>query len=291
MPARQAASQTEKEPVEIKLAHSPDSDDAFMFYALATHKLSTPGYKYSHVLSDIQSLNEAALAETYDVTAISFAAYPALREKYLLLDCGASFGEGYGPIVVSTKPLKAQELAGKRIAVPGLKTSAYLTLKLFAPQFDPVVMPFDKIIEAVQKDLVDAGLLIHEGQLFFPQKGLHRVLDLGIWWQEQTGLPLPLGGNVVRRALGPELGRHIAKTIRDSVSYGLEHREEALNYAMQFAREMDADLADKFVGMYVNKWTLGYGEKGRQAVKELIDRGTQAGLLPGPPTVEFLCEE
>jgi 1,4-dihydroxy-6-naphthoate synthase len=291
MPGQQTASKTEKEPVEIKLAHSPDSDDAFMFYALATHKLSTPGFKYTHILSDIQSLNEAALAETYDVTAISFAAYPELREKYVLLDCGASFGEGYGPIVVSTKSLLQQELAGKRIAVPGLKTSAYLTLKLFERDFEPVVMPFDKIVDAVQNNLADAGLLIHEGQLFFPAKGLHRVLDLGIWWQELTGLPLPLGGNAVRRALGPEAGRQIAKTIRDSVSYGLEHREEALNYAMQFAREMDAELADQFVAMYVNKWTLSYGEKGKQAVKELIERGTKAGLLPEPPTVEFLSEE
>ena len=291
MPGPQTAPKTEKEPVEIKLAHSPDSDDAFMFYALATHKLSTPGYKYKHILSDIQSLNEAALTEAYDVTAISFAAYPTLRDKYILLDCGASFGEGYGPIVVSTKSLKPQELAGKRIAVPGLKTSAYLALKLYEPDFEPVVMPFDKIIDAVQKEMVGAGLLIHEGQLFFPQMGLHRVLDLGIWWQEQTGLPLPLGGNAVRRALGPELGRQISKTIRDSVSYGLEHREEALNYAMQFAREMDTELADKFVGMYVNNWTLGYGEKGQQAVKELIKRGTKVGLLPAPPTVEFLSEK
>jgi len=290
MPGQQTASKTEKEPVEIKLAHSPDSDDAFMFYALATHKLSTPGYKYTHVLSDIQSLNEAAMAETYDVTAISFAAYPELREKYILLDCGASFGENYGPIVVATESLKPQDLAGKRIAVPGLKTTAYLTLRLYEPHFEPVVMPFDKIIDAVQNELVEAGLLIHEGQLFFPKMGLHRVVDLGIWWHEQTGLPLPLGGNAVRRVLGPELGRHIAKTIRDSVSYGLEHREEALNYAMQFAREMDTELADKFVGMYVNKWTLGYGEKGKQAVIELIARGTRAGLLPAPPTVEFLSE-
>ena len=288
MPGQQTASQTEKEPVEIKLAHSPDSDDAFMFYALATHKLPTPGYKYTHTLSDIQSLNEAALTETYDVTAVSFAAYPSLREKYVLLDCGASFGEGYGPIVVSAKSLKPQDLAGKRVGVPGLKTSAYLTLKLYEPNFEPVVMPFDKIIDAVQNNLVEAGLLIHEGQLFFPGKGLHKVIDLGIWWQEQTGLPLPLGGNAVRRALGPRLGRQIAKTIRDSVSYGLEHREEALNYAMQFAREMDTELADKFVGMYVNKWTLGYGEKGKNAVKELIARGTKAGLLPAPPTVDFL---
>jgi len=281
---------TEKEAREIKLAHSPDSDDAFMFYALATHKLSTPGYKYTHVLSDIQSLNEAALTETYDVTAVSFAAYPSLRDKYVLLDCGASFGEGYGPIVVSSKALKPQDLKGKRIGVPGLKTSAYLTMKLFEPDFEAVVMPFDKIMEAVKNEMVEAGLLIHEGQLFFPQLGLHRIVDLGVWWQERTGMPLPLGGNAVRRSLGPDLGRLISRTIRDSVSYGLEHREEALNYAMQFAREMDPELADKFVGMYVNKWTLGYGEKGKKAVRELIEQGTAAGLLPGPPTVEFLEE-
>jgi 1,4-dihydroxy-6-naphthoate synthase len=288
--AGQVASQPEKESREIKLAHSPDSDDAFMFYALATHKLPTPGYKYTHVLADIQSLNEAALQETYDVTALSFAAYPTLRDKYVLLDCGASFGEGYGPIVVATHSLKPQELKGKRIGVPGLKTSAYLTLKLYQPDFEAVVMPFDKIIEAVRNNVVEAGLLIHEGQLFFPQLGLHRVVDLGIWWQETTSLPLPLGGNAVRRALGPELGRHVAKTIRDSVAYGLEHRDEALNYAMQFARDMDSELADKFVGMYVNKWTLGYGEKGKKAVRELIERGTTAGLLAGPPDVEFLAE-
>ena len=290
MAGRPTALKTEKEPREIKLAHSPDSDDAFMFYALATHKLSTPGYKFTHVLSDIQSLNEAALTETYDVTAVSFAAYPSLRDKYVLLDCGASFGEGYGPIVVSAKSLKPQDLKGKRIGVPGLKTSAYLTMKLFEPDFEAVVMPFDKIMEAVKNAMVEAGLLIHEGQLFFPQLGLHRIVDLGVWWQEHTGMPLPLGGNAVRRSIGPDVGRLISRTIRDSVSYGLEHREEALNYAMQFAREMDTELADKFVGMYVNKWTLGYGEKGKKAVRELIERGTAAGLLPGPPTVEFLEE-
>jgi 1,4-dihydroxy-6-naphthoate synthase len=290
MPGTQSASKTETEAVEIKLAHSPDSDDAFMFYALATHKIQTPGYKYTHILSDIQSLNEAALAETYDVTAVSFAAYPSLRDKYVLLDCGASFGEGYGPIVVAGKSMKAQDIKGRRIGVPGLKTSAYLSLKLYEPDFEPVVIPFDKIIEAVQNEVVEAGLLIHEGQLFFSQLGLHKVVDLGIWWQELTGLPLPLGGNAVRKALGPQLGLRIAKVIRDSVSYGLEHREEALNYAMQFARDMDTDLADKFVGMYVNKWTLGYGVRGKQAVKELIERGTTAGLLPGPPKIEFLSE-
>ena len=290
MAATRTGSKTEKESRELKLAHSPDSDDAFMFYALATHKLTTPGYKFTHVLSDIQSLNEAALTETYDVTAVSFAAYPSLRDKYVLLDCGASFGEGYGPIVVSSRSMRPADLKGLRIGVPGLKTSAYLTLKLYQPDFEPVVLPFDKIIEAVKNEVVEAGLLIHEGQLFFPQLGLHRVIDLGIWWQELTGLPLPLGGNAVRRALGPEIGRVIAKTIRDSVAYGLEHREEALNYAMQFARDMDTELADKFVGMYVNKWTLGYGEKGKKAVCDLIERGTAAGILPGPPSVEFLTE-
>lgn len=288
--AKQAASKTETGTVEIKLAHSPDSDDAFMFYALATHKLATPGYKYTHTLSDIQTLNEAALTETYDVTAVSFAAYPALRDKYVLLDCGASFGDGYGPIVVSSKSMKKDELAKQRIAVPGLKTTAYLALKLFEPDFEAVVMPFDKILDAVQNGLVDAGLLIHEGQLLFPQLGLHKVLDLGVWWQEQTDLPLPLGGNAVRRALGPELGLQIARVIRESVEYGLEHREDALKYAMQFARDMETELADKFVGMYVNRWTLGYGERGRKAVQELIRRGTQAGLLPPPPDIEFLGE-
>ncbi len=291
MAGKSTSSKTAKETVEIKLAHSPDSDDAFMFYALATHKLSTPGYKYTHVLSDIQTLNDAALDETYDVTAVSFAAYPTLRDKYILLDCGASFGEGYGPIVVSSKSMKKEELAGKRIGVPGLKTTAYLTLKLFQPNFQAVVIPFDKILEAVQNGMVDAGLLIHEGQLLFPKLGLHRVVDLGIWWQEQTKLPLPLGGNAVRRALGPAMGREITRTIRDSIEYGLEHREEALNYAMQFARDMETEVADKFVGMYVNRWTLGYGEQGKKAVKELIARGTKAGLLPEPPTVEFLSEE
>lgn len=290
MTATPVTLKSSEQSVEIKLAHSPDSDDAFMFYALATHKLPTPGYKYTHVLSDIQTLNEAALTETYDVTAVSFAAYPSIRDKYILLDCGASFGEGYGPIVVAAKPMKKQDIRNKRIAVPGLKTSAYLSLKLFEPDFEAVVMPFDKILEAVQNQIVEAGLLIHEGQLLYPQMGLHKVLDLGLWWQEQTGLPLPLGGNAVRRSLGPQLGCRIAKTIRESIAYGLEHREDALKYAMQFARDMESELADQFVGMYVNKWTLGYGETGKRAVEALITRGTQAGILPGPDTVEFLAE-
>jgi 1,4-dihydroxy-6-naphthoate synthase len=290
MSARTATLKSGEQTVEIKLAHSPDSDDAFMFYALATHKLQTPGYKYTHVLSDIQTLNEAALSETYDVTAVSFAAYPAIRDKYVLLDCGASFGEGYGPIVVAAKPMKRDDIKGKRIAVPGLKTSAYLSLKLYEANFDAVVMPFDKILDAVHDELVDAGLLIHEGQLLYPQMGMHKVLDLGVWWHEQTGMPLPLGGNAVRKALGPEVGRMISRTIRESVEYALNHREDALKYAMQFARDMETELADQFVGMYVNKWTLGYGEKGKRAVQELITRGVSAGIIPGSDSVEFLNE-
>ncbi len=276
--------------MEIKLAHSPDSDDAFMFYALATHKVRTAGLKFTHVLADIETLNQAAAEEIYDVTALSFSAYAYLRDKYVLLDCGASFGEGYGPIVVASHPLRRDELAGCRVAVPGLRTTAHLTLKLFEPGVDAVPMAFDKILDAVRSEAVDAGLLIHEGQLLFPQAGLHRVLDLGHWWLEQTGLPLPLGGNAVRRALGPQVARRIARAIRESVTYALEHRDAALNYAMQFARDMDEDVADKFIGMYVNNWTLGYGSRGRQAVCELLTRGVQAGLLPGPADIDFLTE-
>src|SRR5579862_4370793 len=284
MGSRQATTKT----MEIKLAHSPDSDDAFMFYALATNRVKAPGLKFTHTLSDIETLNRAAEREEFDVTAISFSAYAYLRDKYVLLDCGASFGEGYGPIVVATRPMKREELAGSRIGIPGLRTSAYLTLRLYEPNFEAVPIPFDQILDAVRAGTVDAGLLIHEGQLLFPQLGLHKVVDLGHWWQETTKLPLPLGGNAIRRALGKETGARVARAIRESVQYGLEHREEALNYALQFARDMDTDLADKFVGMYVNNWTLGYGERGRAAVQELLDRGVKAGVIPGPAPAEFL---
>ena len=290
-PTEMATKPTPSKTIEIKLAHSPDSDDAFMFYALATQNVRTPGLKFSHVLADIQTLNEAASEEIYDVTAFSFAAYPFLREKYVLLDCGASFGDGYGPIVVSQHPLKPEDLPKCRVGVPGLRTTAYMTLKLFEPRFEAVPMAFDKILDAVRNSEVDAGLLIHEGQLQFPQMGLHRVVDLGHWWLEQTGLPLPLGCNGVRRALGPDVGKQVARAIRESVAFGLEHREAALNYAMQFARDMDPELADKFIGMYVNKWTLGYGDRGRQAVQVLLARGVKAGLIPGPPEAEYIGEE
>jgi 1,4-dihydroxy-6-naphthoate synthase len=277
--------------MEIKLAHSPDSDDAFMFYALATNKVRSDGLKFTHVLADIETLNRAADDETYDVTAVSFASYPYLKKKYALLDCGASFGEGYGPLIVSQKQMRREDLAGMRVAVPGLRTTAYLTLKLFEPRIEPVVIAFDKIVEAVRDGAVPAGLLIHEGQLLFPQAGLHRVADLGQWWQEQNGMPLPLGGNAVRRALGIDVSRRIAQAIRDSVSYALDHREEALNYAMQFARDMETEIADQFVGMYVNRWTLGYGDKGRHAVRELLRMGAEAGLVPAAGEIDFIGAE
>jgi 1,4-dihydroxy-6-naphthoate synthase len=286
-----STTQAKMSTLEIKLAHSPDSDDAFMFYGLATNRVKASGLNFKHMLCDIETLNQAADREVYDVTAISFSAYAFLRDKYLLLDCGASFGEGYGPIVVASKPMERKQLAGKRIGIPGVRTSAYLTLRLYEPEFEAVPIPFDQIIDAVRAGTVDAGLLIHEGQLQFPNLGLHRVVDLGQWWLETTQLPLPLGGNAVRRALGEETGRRISRAIRESVAYALEHREEALNYAMQFARDMDQELADKFVGMYVNRWTLGYGERGRAAVRELLGRGVQAGLIPGPAEAEFLTED
>ena len=274
----------------LSLAHSPDSDDAFMFYALATGKVRLPGVKFDHVLCDIETLNNAAHREVYDVTAVSFYGYAFVADKYVLLDCGASFGEGYGPIVVSSHPLKKTDLAGRKIAIPGTRTTSYLALKLFEPNVETVTMPFDKILEAVQAKEVEAGLLIHEGQLLFQQIGLHKVVDLGQWWQEQTSLPLPLGANAIRRSLGPELGYQVARVIRDSVSYALEHRDAALNYALQFARDMDPVLADKFVGMYVNRWTLDYGDEGRRAVRELLARGAAIGMLPSGFEAEFLSQ-
>jgi len=281
---------TAQEPVTLQLAHSPDSDDAFMFYALATGKVRLPGVKFNHVLCDIETLNHAAHKETYDVTAVSFYGYTFVSDKYILLDCGASFGEGYGPIVVASHPIKKNELAGKKIAVAGTRTTSYLALKIFEPNVETVTMPFDKIMAAVQAKEVEAGLLIHEGQLLFSQIGLHKVVDLGQWWQESTGLPLPLGANAIRRSLGPDMGRQVARIIRESVAYALEHREPAVEYALQFARDMDPVLADKFIGMYVNRWTLDYGEDGRRAVRELYKRGIAAGLVAPSFTVDFLSE-
>jgi 1,4-dihydroxy-6-naphthoate synthase len=274
----------------LSLAHSPDSDDAFMFYALATGKVRLPGVKFNHILSDIETLNQAAHKETYDITAISFYGYTFVTDKYVLLDCGASFGEGYGPIVVSSHPIKKNDLAGRKIAIPGTKTSSYLALKLYEPNIEIVTIPFDKILDAVQSKEVEAGLLIHEGQLLFSGMGLHKVVDLGIWWQDTTGLPLPLGANAIKRSLAAETGPQVARIIRESVSYALDHREPALDYALQFARDMDPQLADKFIGMYVNKWTLDYGEPGRKAVRELLGRGAAAGLVPSSFKVEFVSD-
>lgn len=262
-----------------------------MFYALATRKVNAPGLRFTHILSDIQTLNQEARQGKYDVTALSFSAYPFVADKYVLLNCGASFGDGYGPLVVASRALRPAELAGKRVAVPGALTTSYLVLKLFAPEVETVAMPFDKILEGVKDGAADAGLIIHEGQLTYGRLGLHRVIDLGAWWHQKTGLPLPLGGNVLRRSLASPLGLAAAAAIRRSITYALEHREEALNYALQFARDMDPELADRFVGMYVNKWTLDYGEIGRRAVAELLRRGAEAGLIPGPVEPEFLREE
>ncbi len=273
---------------EITVAHSPDSDDAFMFYALATNKVRVAGLKFKHTLCDIETLNRRAMDDAhYDVTAVSFHAYPYIQERYTLLPSGGSVGEGYGPMVVATKVFTLDEIKQVKIAVPGTLTTAYLALKLFAPSAETEVVPFDQIIPQVLEGKYEAGLIIHEGQLTYDKAGLHRILDLGRWWQDMTGLPLPLGGNAIRRELGAETIRRVSQALRDSIQYALEHREEALNYAMQFARELDTHAADKFVGMYVNERTLDYGPEGREAIRRLLDMGYRAGIIPKKPQVEF----
>ena len=272
---------------QITVAHSPDSDDAFMFYALATNKIKTGDLKFNHVLSDIETLNKKALKGEYEVTAVSFHAYAYLAEKYALLSSGASMGDRYGPLVVSESPMKPQELKGKVVAVPGEMTTAFLILRIFEPDFTPLVVPFDKIFETVMRRKADAGLIIHEGQLTFPSLGLHKVIDLGEWWHKETQLPLPLGGNVIRKDLGRELIAKVSKILRQSIEYALEHRDEALNYAMQFARDMEHHLADKFVGMYVNDRTLNYGTAERKAVQLLLNLGHERHIIRQPIQVEF----
>jgi 1,4-dihydroxy-6-naphthoate synthase len=272
----------------ITVAHSPDSDDAFMFYGLATHKLETDGLKFEHTLKDIQSLNEDAKNGVFDVTAISFHAYAYVADKYALLPHGASIGDKYGPIVVSKEPRTADEIGSMKIAVPGELTSAYLALRIYNKDFEHVVVPFDQIIDAVKKGDADAGLLIHEGQLFYNQMGLHKVLDLGEWWHEKTELPLPMGGNVIRRDLGKVLMREVSKHLHSSIQYSLDNREDALAYAMQFARDMEPALADRFVAMWVNDLTLDYGERGRKAVRKLLDEGYKAGVIPEKVKVDFV---
>jgi 1,4-dihydroxy-6-naphthoate synthase len=271
----------------ITVAHSPDSDDAFMFYGLATNKLDTGALTFTHVLKDIQTLNEEAFRGTYDVTAVSFHAYAYIADKYLLLPHGASIGDNYGPILVSREPAKATEISKLKIAVPGTLTSAFLALRIFNSDFQYEVVPFDKIIQAVQSGQCDAGLLIHEGQLFYESIGLHKILDLGEWWHEKTGLPLPMGGNVIRRELGPEVIRQVSHCLSESIRYSLANREDALEYAMQFARDMDPDLADRFVAMWVNDLTLDYTDRGREAVQRLLMEGFERGIIPNRAAVEF----
>ena len=272
----------------ISVAHSPDSDDAFMFYGLAANKLDTGNLRFTHVLEDIQTLNEKAMRGVYDVTAISFHAYAYIADKYALLPHGASIGDNYGPIVVSRERVKPEELTRLKIAVPGTLTSAFLALSIFCPNFEYEVVPFDQIIAAVQSGACDAGLLIHEGQLFYQELGLHKVLDMGEWWHERTGLPLPMGGNVIRRDLGAEVITQVSKCLHDSIRYSLDNRADALAYAMQFARDMEPELADRFVGMWVNELTLDYTERGRTAVQRLLDEGAQCGVIPHRVKVEFV---
>lgn len=259
-----------------------------MFYGLATHKLDTGELNFQHLLKDIQTLNEEAMRGTYDVTAISFHAYAYIHDKYALLPHGASIGDNYGPIVVSRHPATPSDIPKLKIAIPGKLTSAFLALRIFNSEFSYEVVPFDRIIEAVQDGTCDAGLLIHEGQLFYESKGLYKVLDLGEWWHEQHGLPLPMGGNAIRRSLGTERINEVSKLLRDSIGYSLSHREDALQYAMQFARDMDPELADRFVAMWVNELTLDYTDRGREAVKLLLDEGHKKGVIPHPVQVDFV---
>lgn len=272
----------------IRVAHSPDSDDAFMFYGLASGQVETGDIRYVHELQDIETLNHRAMRGELEVTAVSIHAYAYLSDRYALLPHGASMGDRYGPRLVARAPMAANATRGKRIAVPGLLTSAYLALKLYQPDFEAVVTPFDEIEDAVVEGSVDLGLLIHEGQLTYGQRGLHLVADLGLWWHEQTGLPLPLGGNVVRRDLGDELIAAISRHLHASIAFGLQNRGAALDHSMQYARGLDRSDADAFVGMYVNDWTLEYGPRGRKAVQEFLRRGVDAGIITRPISVSFV---
>jgi 1,4-dihydroxy-6-naphthoate synthase len=278
----------------ITVGHSPDPDDAFMFYALAHDKLDTGNLQFRHQLQDIETLNRRALRGELEVTAVSIHAYAYLLDRYALLPSGCSMGDRYGPMVVARRPMTVNELKSARIAVPGTLTTAFLALRLLLPggsqpPFSYEVVPFDHILGAVAEGRYDAGLIIHEGQLTFQNQGLHLVVDLGVWWQEKTGLPLPLGGNVVRRDLGTDTIRQISRLLKESIRYALAHRDAALEYALQYARDMDRGLADRFVGMYVNDWTLDYGPRGREAVRRLLDEGHRAGIIPSPVAVEFVA--
>ena len=275
---------------QIRIGHSPDSDDAFMFYALAKKLIPTNGFEVVHVIEDIESLNKRALNAELEVTAISIHAYAYVSQDYALMPCGASIGDRYGPIVVSTSPIDLHDLSGKRIAIPGEMTTAYLTLQLFEPDFIPEVVPFDQILDHVKQGKSDAGLIIHEGQLTYQSQGFHKIIDLGEWWHQETDLPLPLGANVIRRDLGSEKIRKITALLKQSIQYSLSHRQEGLEYAMVYARDMESDstLADRFVGMYVNDYTLDYGQRGRAGVHELLSRGYQSGIIKSPVEIDFV---
>jgi 1,4-dihydroxy-6-naphthoate synthase len=282
---------TENDAKRVRVGHSPDPDDAFMFYGIAAGRVDTEGFVIEQVLEDIESLNRRALAGELEVTAISIHAYTRLADRYALMPCGASMGDGYGPLVVAREPMTPDEAARRTIAIPGTLTSAYLALRLATGRdFDHLVLPFDRILEAVAEGEADAGLIIHEGQLTYSGLGLHNVLDLGVWWAERTGgLPLPLGGNAVRKDLGVETMRALTRVLKASIDYGLDHREPALRYALDFGRGLDAPMADRFVGMYVNDLTRDYGERGRAAIRRFLSEGTEAGIVPELPEVEFVA--
>jgi 1,4-dihydroxy-6-naphthoate synthase len=273
---------------EIVSAHSPDSDDAFMFYGLATKKVRSPKVTFRHVLLDIETLNRKAMQGEYDLTAISYHAYPYVADKYVLMASGSSIGDGYGPMIIANRPMDPEDLKGKRVAVPGTLTTAYLACKLFQPDFEPVVIPFDRITDAVREKSVDAGLIIHEAQLTFDREGFHRIVDLGRWFKSAYGLPLPLGGNVLLRSLDPEIQSECCRLMRESIQYALDNHAEALEYALQFARDMEPRLAEKFIGMYVNHYTLDAGEVIPKAVQKLLDLGFEAGVVPKRVEVEFV---
>jgi 1,4-dihydroxy-6-naphthoate synthase len=274
--------------VEIVSAHSPDSDDAFMFYGLATKKVRSPKVAFRHVLEDIETLNRRAMQGQYELTAISYHAYPYVADKYVLMSSGSSIGDGYGPMLIATRPMEPEEIRGKRVAIPGTLTTAYLACKLFQPDFEPVVTPFDKITDAVRERTVDCGLIIHEAQMTYDREGFHRIVDLGRWFKSTHGLPLPLGGNVLLRSLSPEIMSECCRLMRESIQYALDNHDEALQYALQFARDMEPRLAEKFVGMYVNHYTLDAGETIPKAVQKLLDLGHDAGLIPNRVSVEFV---
>jgi 1,4-dihydroxy-6-naphthoate synthase len=275
-------------PTEIVSAHSPDSDDAFMFYGLATKKIRSSKVNFHHVLEDIESLNRNAIAGKYELTAISYHAYPYVADKYVLMASGSSIGDGYGPLLVAQKPMELEELKGKKIAIPGMMTSAYLTLKLIEPDFIPVVVPFDKILDAVREKSAEAGLIIHEAQLTYDRSGFHRIVDLGRWWKTKYNLPLPLGCNVLLRSLTVDVQKECCRMMRESIQYALDNHDEALSYAMQFARDMDSRMAEKFVGMYVNHYTVDCGDVIPVAAQKLLDLGFEAGLVPRRVEVEFV---